>query len=199
MSGEPVPSGMHNWALEVKHILIECGLPGVWEANQVDDKCQFLKYVLNQLSDLERNLCLQANDASDKFNAYAQFKRQVSYEPYLDNVRNVKYKKYLAKLRLHSLGLKKELSFHRNTLIQQPVCECCDRNEIEDECRFVLKCPLYDDLRESLIPIFYVMNSSEYTFALMMAQTENTELMYRLGKYVYLADGIRKQHLMQTV
>ena len=56
--------------------------------------------------------------------------------------------KEISKIRMSSHNLKIEKGRYHNIERQSRLCVLCNLNDIEDEFHFILKCPLYYDLRE---------------------------------------------------
>ena len=118
----------------------------------------------------------------------------------MTEMKNVKYRKYITRLRLRSLGLKVETSMYSKTEACSNICECCTLGKTEDECHFVLICPLYTELRERLIPIQYQIHASHFSFIRLMSNAYKNELLtYNLAKFVCMAYELRQNHLLHTV
>ena len=89
---------------------------------------------------------------SPKATSYAKFKNNVKWESYLNQVENSKHKKSLSRFRLSNHPLLIERGRH-----MRPRLERCDRkcfrcsSDVEDECHFVIKCPLYIKERNCLL------------------------------------------------
>ena len=57
-----------------------------------------------------------------------------------------------------------ETGRHQNIVRDQRKCVLCNLNDIEDEYHFVIKCPYYADIRNTLIPTYYRSRPSMFKF-----------------------------------
>lgn len=69
-------------------------------------------------------------------------------------------------------------------------CKSAVDIDIEDEFHFVLKCPLYSDLRKKYIKPFYYKKPSVFKLVLLLS-TQNIKELCNLGKCLYTAFEIR--------
>ena len=86
---------------------------------------------------------------NSKLRTYSLFKREIREEPYLRKVKNVKDRISMTKLRLSNHKLMIEKGRHLNLGINERICPFCP--SIEDEGHFILKCHVYNELRNDLI------------------------------------------------
>ena len=101
-----------------------------------------------------------AHNINDKENnpqlrTYSLFKKEFIIEPYLLQVVDYKLRKVIARFRLSNHDLKVETGRHCKPKIplEQRICRLCKENVIEDETHFLMCCPAYSQLRETLITI----------------------------------------------
>ena len=193
-----IPHKVFNWAEEVKTILQECGVNGVWLTQNVGNRHRFLSEIYQRLFDIAVNNCLAENMNSVLYQRYASYKSTFNFEPYLKNTLNKKYRIALSKLRLCANNLRVNSGIRQHLQIGQRLCNLCETGNIEDEHHFVLKYTFYSELREQLLPE-YIKHDSIYYFNRLMSSTENADLMYRLGKFIYLSMEKRKMHYLNIV
>ena len=76
------------------------------------------------------------------------------------------------------------------------LCIFCN-SDIEDEYHFVIKCPIYSDIRVKYIKPAYIRNPSMYKFIKLMSTARKRELV-NLSKFVFEAFGLRKSLINDT-
>ena len=88
----------------------------------------------------------------NKLRTYRLFKTQWATEGYVKQIVNRAHRAALAKFRCGVAPLRLETGrFGRNRLpVNERICTLCNGNEVEDECHVIVRCPLYQDLREEL-------------------------------------------------
>ena len=71
----------------------------------------------------------------------------------------------------------------------------CNLHDIEDEFHFILKCPLYDELRKKYIKKFYYVKPSVFKLVQLL-NVKNTRELSNLGKFLEYATNLRKSHTL---
>jgi hypothetical protein len=90
------------------------------------------------------------NVNGNKLRTYRTFKNTLEPESYLDlNIPRYQRSAY-AKLRCGVLPLEIETGRYSNTPLENRVCKLCTMQVLEDECHFLLDCPLYADYRDTI-------------------------------------------------
>ena len=128
--------------------------------------CDF-RSVLEQCKDIlvsaDKNEWLNAlHDDKDlpngnKLRCYRSFKTELKIESYVEFNLPWYKKKIFAMLRAGCLPLEVETGRHSKpdkVPLHERLCKLCNSGEIEDEFHFVMRCNVYDDLRDSLFEIF---------------------------------------------
>ena len=118
---------------------------------------------------------------------YKEVKNKLKMEKYLEEL-NFKDRKTITKLRCSDHSLEIEKGRHRNLPRSERVCKVCDKNEIEDEEHFLLKCHTYHLLRNkhnigpttTIKELFYDMRPTQ------------------LAKYMTEAMALREQIISAT-
>ena len=85
-----------------------------------------------------------------KLRTYSLIKSTFQREDYLVQIRNTRHRQTLTKLRLSNHKLRIETGRHKKLPPVDRICEICNCG-VEDEIHFLVKCPQYDPLRESLL------------------------------------------------
>ena len=179
-----------NWASNICEILQSAGLNEVWlfpESVSINVLVPLLRcrlrdiYITNWRTGLEM---------SSSLNIFREIKITFERSDYIDVLENTKYRNSLAKLRLASHKLNIEIGRHNNVPRHERKCLLCNLNDIEDEFHFVLKCPVYADIRKELVPRFYYSNTSMYKYISLM-QNNDKKLIRKLAIYCEKAFKLR--------
>ena len=138
------------------------------------------------LSDNERK-----GNFGNKLRTYRLFKNSFRMESYLVEIKSLKIKKSLTKLRVGSHNLQIEKGRH-SIPYKEPcerICKYCANKDIEDEKHFIMSCPLYSQLRNNLFkkvssqyPIFNVYDIDE-KFVWLLSNVD-PKVMHLFGTYV---------------
>ena len=135
---------------------------------------------------------------SPKAISYLRFKNSILLEKYLWQVKNIKHRKALSRLRLSSHSLMIEKGRHQRPRVerQERKCFIC-KEEVEDEKHFTVKCPLYENQRALLFQAccqnsthFDSLNE-EQKFVFIFTN-ESTEVLRNFAKYVFNSFKIRE-------
>ena len=137
---------------------------------------------------------------SPKAISYSKFKHNVSSEKYLINVKNIRHKIALTRLRLSNHNLRIETGRHVRPKLERHERKCfiCS-DEIENELHFVVKCPLYSRERKVLYKAltqnskhFESLTSDEHKFMFIMTNEDN-DVMAKLAKFTFNSMQIREK------
>ena len=129
---------------------------------------------------------------------YGIFKNVFEFENYLSQVKKIKYRHAIVKLRTSSHDLRVETGRHQHEAVEERVCRIC--KNIEDEIHFVFECKINQDLRSNFMfkvddkyPHFTHMRVNEkYKFLLM---SKDPQLLTWLGKFLFESFDLRKLRL----
>ena len=121
------------------------------------------------------------NPNSTRLLLYKQIKKDFKMENYLQ-VLSYENRKILTKIRCSDHCLEIEKGRHRNIPRNDRICKLCDKNEIETEDHFLLRCNMYCQLRTT------------YNIGLNMTINElfSDTNAFQLGKYLVEAMNLRK-------
>ena len=120
-----------------------------------------------------------------KLRTYRQIKTVFGTENYLLSTLSKGEKSYFAQFRCGILPLRVETGRYIGLHANERICTLCTSNEIEDELHILLKCSLYDDLRQTLIAKAVETNDT------FLQLSDIRKLIYMVEKhYVYVAKFI---------
>ena len=115
-------------------------------------KKKFLKEFKDRLLSLYKQEWATSLKTYDRFSFYSTFKSTLSLSPYLNDLKHVKARNVLIRIRLGISPLKiRKLRFATSTTQADLRCPFC-RNDTETEMHFILICPRYKEIRELYIP-----------------------------------------------
>ena len=120
--------------------------------NTFNNKPPFIhKKIFQKLSDIfHQEAFLTISREDSKLRTYGLLKDKIGFEKYLLDVNNPKVRTTLAKFRLSNHSLMIEIGRFKKIPKEQRFCPFCI-NAIESEIHFLLKCPVYEPLREQLL------------------------------------------------
>ena len=132
---------------------------------------------------------------------YILFKSSPNLEKYTSAIPNQKHKIALCRLRVSSHNLMIEKGRHYRPKLEREERKCPNcMNVVEDECHFIINCPLYNDNRSELIQeisktcLNYDQMNDMQKFIFIMTN-ENTDIIKQLAKYVYTSMKKRNEFL----
>ena len=144
---------------------------------------------------LERKLILDwQNEIIDDskhpiFKTYKMFKSEFKFEPYLELLKDPKYRIAVSKLRASSHMLEIERGRHTRPITPVENRRCPKCNVIENEIHFALECTIYQNERLELfdkirsIDSWYIDLPPENKFVYLM-NSENVRIMKWFAKFV---------------
>lgn len=135
---------------------------------------------------------------------YNRIKSEYQIEPYLEKVKDHRYRNALTRLRASSHTLEIERGRYTNpvTEIENRLCPNC-KDKVETEEHFLMECTLYREERNELFnkintnhPNFGNMSSqSKFTFLLT---NDNPQYLSWAGKFIYMSFGKRSAFTLNT-
>ena len=138
-----------------------------------------------------------------KATSYNHFKYYSSLysEKYISTVTNTKHKISLCRFRVSSHPLMIEKGRHARPKVERSDRKCpfC-KTEVEDECHFITKCPLYMKNRNELYSVIrkiclHFDNLSDTQKLIYIMRNENPSIIISLSKFVSESMKIRKDNM----
>ena len=99
------------------------------------------------------------------------------------NVR--KFRHFYGTFKIGSLDLEIQVGRYTNIPREQRLCKLC-KADIEDEYHFLLKCPLFNDLRSTYLAPKYTTNPNMHKFVLLMT-SKHEQVIFNIATYIYMA------------
>ena len=98
---------------------------------------------------------------NSKLKTYSVLKTEIGLETYLTDIKNIKHRCVMAKLRLSNHPLLIETGRHSKIECQLRFCPFCP-TIIEDKIHFLVQCPNYKDMGENLLKK-HILTNGEIT------------------------------------
>ena len=136
-----------------------------------------------RLRDQFNQIALGDIKESSKLKFYSLLKTESGTEKYLTDITNVTHRTDLTRLRLSSHSLRIETGRHTSTRREDRTCIFCKEDTIEDETHFLIRCPMYKDIRtEHLPPTLLTENTPDLNKAVKMLKCND---MSSISKFIH--------------
>ena len=170
----------NNWLFNIKEELSRLGLAYLWH----EQKTLSLKVHFPVIRQRIIDHCVQSLFAdmcvSQKCIVYKHLVDHFCLQFYLCKPIPVACKKQICKIRMSSHNLFVESGRSQNIPRSERICQLCNL-DIEDEFHFVLKCPVYCDLRKKYIKHYYWRRPSVFKLVQLLS-VNNVKELCSLGK-----------------
>ena len=186
-----------SWINKVKDLLDKNGFTEVWYNPHLIHKEKFLailkrRLIDNFIVDLRAGL-----NHSTSMSLFREIRETFDLSSYLLKLQNRKQRNAITKLRLSSHSLYIETGRHTGVARENRKCILCNKNDLEDEFHFVLKCPLYQELRTTYIKRYYTNNPSMYKFLELL--NSKGKCLKNLALYIIKAFEVRNTTINNIV
>ena len=159
------------WLSSAKGILNECGLAYIWNT-QTFQNTEWLKLNIKQTQrDQFIQLWLSLIQNSPKALNYRIFKEQFETENYL-HILDDNFLFEFCKFRTLNHKLPIKYGRWHNIARNMRFCNLCNRNEIGDECHYILECNFFNSIRKDYIDTYFIKRPSAIKFGHLM-KTKN--------------------------
>ena len=99
---------------------------------------------------------------SSKLRFYSKLKTTCGMERYLTDIKNVKHRMAMTRLRLSSHNLNIEEGRYSSTPREERICSLC-KKDVEDETHFLIICPMYNNIKHHLSEHNDILTSNLYS------------------------------------
>jgi len=137
----------HNWASEVKNLLLDIGKEGNYYNLQLVNLEELKQIWIKKDLELWKSEVVKM----PKLRSYVQFKKEYSPEPFIFKVLNRGHRSIIAQFRSGILPLSLETGRYTNIPVQFRLCLLCESNTLEDEEHFLFQCDFYNDVRDEFM------------------------------------------------
>ena len=187
--------GFRTWVSKVREIAQKYGC----DIDQPDLHTNDIKMTIKEKFVEGWRSRLRNSNRHPKLELYKELKSDFHFEPYLDLVREFKYRNALTKIRSSSHLLEIERGRHTKPKTPRNNRLCLNCKTIEDERHFVMECPLYREERCVLLskvsnnnPTFSILSTQEKFVYLLSCK--DAQILTWLGKFLHLIFKKRDTH-----
>jgi hypothetical protein len=177
-----------TWISCIKFLLKKGGISNTEEDYSVNAVEQKLRSEFREFWKEKMFNDVRQGNQKNKLRTYREFKTIYEMEPYLEKIKEVKYRRALTKLRVSNHSLMIEKGRHQHLKVEQRLCTEC--KVVGDEEHFLTNCKLNETNREVLYfkikeicKNFSSLNSKD-KMVYMMSITDE-EALKHIGKFVY--------------
>lgn len=184
----------NTWASSICYLLYKHGFDEVWENQGVGNESLFITTFKERLIGMYKRDWQAEVDNKDRYLFYRSFKSELMLSPYLQELKHIKARNSLVRLRLGVSQLKThKLRFYTGTNVDLscPFCQHVDESEVH----FVLVCPKYQDIRDDYLPRKFYANPNLHRLSILLAST-NKSIMIRTAKYLMEAFARRNTDML---
>ena len=180
------------WLNHIRSICNDCGLSGVWLAQNVLNPSRFRLTIEQQLKDqwiAKWNANLESKGICSNYRSYKLSFGLENYLLKLDKGERI----VMSKLRASNNKFPVISGRHRNIARENRICTKCNNNEVGDEYHILLTCNNEEivQLRNRYIANYYRNNPSQFKYILLLSNS-NTTVMRNLVQFLRGAFNIYK-------
>ena len=171
----------------------------IMQTNDIPTIKNNLQKIKHHISNNLKRHQLELIRSNKKLCFYSIFKTDVSKSHYLEQVKNLKHRRAVAKLRPGNHNLRIESGRHCVPKLPEclRICQHCRSNQIENENNLLFHCDRYRTIRQQITsdivlkyPSFNLLNDTEKTIFLF--NNSDSFVCKKLGYFVYEALNIRE-------
>ena len=172
------------WLECIKNICIECGMPGVWMSQTVNNPKWFKKAVEQKLRDIWITKWYGNVTSRGVCSTYKLYKEVYGMEDYLVKL-NKNKRISLSKLRMGNNKLPVISGRHSQIAREQRLCTKCNDGSVGDEYHVMLECQNQNivELRNKYMPECFRLQPNQFKFIRLM-QSKNEGLLAKLAQFV---------------
>ena len=178
-----------KWILYIKDSLIDCGFPGVWNAQHIPNSFECFKEVIKRR--LEDQFIQKWSEEllnSGKCTNYRIFKTNFILEKYLlltaPNIR-----KSITRFRCRNSKLPIVLGSFCGISRDRRTCTLCNNRFIGDEYHYLFECGHFERDRKKLLSCYFYDRPSTLKMHALFS-SENRELLYHLAQLIIIINNV---------
>ena len=183
--------GRLSWAKSVEDCLCKLGYAYIWHNQGVPNERSFLRNLKLRLQDCYCQEWHSKIGNSDRFIFYSSFKSSFECERYLNFINVKKFRDAFIRFRfgVNELRANKIFVNEHHLKLNCPSC----RDHLETEEHFLLRCPLYNDLRSKYLNQY--LNSARPNVVSCLIDGQEIKKTRSVAMYVYYALKLRSYSL----
>lgn len=117
------------------------------------------------------------------------------------DIKDREIRKCFTRFRISAHQLEIEKGRYKGIDAEKRLCKFCNRNEVEDEVHFLLKCPLFDKERKQFLNKIYTKNKNvqhlfENNLFNWLMICEDSAVFNELAEFVFKCTEIRQKALL---
>jgi len=186
-----------TWSSGIFNICKLVNMMNVWQKPNILQKNSISSTIKTCLEDTySSQWYFRTSLNQSKLRTYCKFKKEFSLENY-NVILNRAQRSMLCKLRISAHNLMIEKGRHVCPIIpsENRLCTFCDRNEVEDEFHFVMKCKAYDNLRTTFLTnmnsILVTDNLNDNDIFINLMSNDDYDVIKIVSKFISSAFNIR--------
>ena len=172
-------SRVKNWQFRVSNYLRDKDLDLYCNTDNILCKSYIRLLECTNFENFKNEWCINVNASADgkKLRTYKLLKNEFGTEKCVELFMPKNYRSALCKFRCGVAPIRIETGRYKRLNVIDRICNICDNddNEIEDEKHVIIKCTLYNDLRETLFS-----DASDFLFLF-----GNDSMVYKFAKTCY--------------
>ena len=185
--------GKNNWVTNVRRCLFMNGFGYAWENQGVGNEHSFIQTLRQRLIDCQWQIWDSHLETSDRYSVYRTYASHHSVKAYLLIGMEYYMRRILTRFRLGISDIRTHKYRYSNVSETNLLCPFCIESQ-ENEVHFLLKCPVYHDLRLRYIDKKYYALPCFFRFCLLMS-TQNVNTIWNLSMYMLKAFKLREDLL----
>jgi len=164
---EHIKAKHNSWCKAVRDLLIDLNLAHVWINEEIGDLKTWNDNAKLWIAEREnRNWKTRILEKS-KLRLYRQVKSKLSFEDYLTEIPELKYRREFTKIRSGTSDLRIETGRWLKEELEDRTCCMCVKDLVEDESHFLLDCYPYESLRRKMFQQIRYRTGDTYRLWLM--------------------------------
>lgn len=173
----------NGWILEVKNILIQCGMSGFWDLQVVNNPKWLKEAVKLKLKDIFINSWFNSMEAARSGANYCFFKEKFESEAYLQKLDFNQARSLLAfRTRNHKFPVELTRWKKNINITMSDKCILCNQDK-GDEFHLLLSCRTVISSRKQYLPAWYYNRPNILKYKKLM-QTQNIKILRNLSAFI---------------
>jgi hypothetical protein len=177
-----------NWAYQIKSILNSIGMTDLWLNQDILDIKLFP--IKNRIIEMYMQSWYSKINNSSRLQSYCMMKNRFEFEPYLDFIKEDKFRTALTRFKVSSHQLAIETGRYNNIERNERKCLNCNMNVVESEYHFILVCPKFIEIRKQYLKKYYYQWPTIQKFENLFSNKSKLVIL-NISKYIYNALQLR--------